>query len=200
MNEPRPPTTCILSHPSIALLPQSLQPFIDELRDHLLQYGEVALRIVCEVSSHALLHVLANLVDLNVDLVAGLLARSDDLLLGVCNQHDFPPTLGTVLHFCNRQTRSIYCDIALFDDVAQHSRVSRLEAEREGVAVGRDGLDRRNGVDMALNKMAAHAGVCRDCALKVDLGALLQRAQVGATECLGSTSNLERLLVELGDG
>jgi hypothetical protein len=52
---------------------------------------------------------------------------------------------------------------------------------------------------VALDKVATHARVCRDGALEVDLGALLQRAQVGAAEGLGRAPNLERLLVKFGD-
>jgi hypothetical protein len=44
---------------------------------------------------------------------------------------------------------------------------------------------------MTLDEVAAHARVCRDGALQVDFGALLQRPQVCAPECFGSASNLE---------
>jgi hypothetical protein len=53
---------------------------------------------------------------------------------------------------------------------------------------------------MALYKVAAHACVCRDGTLEVDLGTLLERAQVGSAEGFGGASNLERRLGELGDG
>lgn len=186
-------------HMSILSLPQSLQPLIDKLRDHLLQDSKLALGAVFEVASHALLHVLADLVDFDVDLLAGLLACCDDLLLCVCNEHDLPKPLGAILDLCDGQARSVYCYVALLDNVAQHGGVSRLEAEGEGIAVGRHGLDGCGCVDMALDKVAAHARVCRDGALEVDLGALPQRAQVGAAECLGRAPNLERLLVKFGD-
>ena len=186
-------------HMSILSLPQSLQPLINKLRDHLLQDSKLALGAVFEVPSHTLLHILADLVDFDVDLLAGLLACCDDLLLSVCDEHDLPKPLGAVLDLGDGQACSVYCHVALLDDVAQHGGVSRLEAEGEGITVGRHGLDGCGCVDVALDKVAAHARVCRDGALEVDLGALLQRAQVGAAERLGRAPNLERLLVKLGD-
>lgn len=176
---------------SIFSLPQSLQPLVDQLRDHLLQDGKFALGAVFEVSSYALLYVFANLVHFHVDLLARLLASCHDLLLCVCDKHDLPESLRAVLDLCDGQACSVYCHVALLDNVAQHSGVSRLEAEREGVAVGCDGLDRCDRIDVALYEVTAHTRVCRDGTLEVDVGALLQRAQVGAAQCLGRASNLE---------
>jgi hypothetical protein len=190
--------TRLILHSS--LLSQSLEPLVHQLGHHLLQDGKLAICRPLKVSSHALLDVLANLVHLDVDIVARLLACSDDLFLSVRNQHHLPPPLWPILHLGNRKAGSINRDVALLDNVAQHGGVAGLEAEGEGVAVGRHRQDGRNGIDVALDKVAAHARVCRDGALEVDLGALLQRPQVGPAERLGSYTNLERRLVKLGDG
>lgn len=154
------------------LLSQCLQPLVHELGYHLLQYGELAIRGPLEVSSHALLHVFSDLVDLDVDIVAHLFARGDHLLLGVGDQHHLPPAFWAILHFGDSQTGAIDCDITLLDDVSEDGRIARLEAECEGIAVRRDRLDRCNGINMSLYEMSAHASVRRDCPLKIDLGAL----------------------------
>jgi hypothetical protein len=195
----RPASSCDSPAP-ILLLSKSLQPVIDKLRNHLLQDGKLALAAVLEVACDALLDILAHLVDLHIDIIAGLLACSDNLLLRVRNEHDLPEPVRAIRDLCHRETRAVYCHVALLDDVAQHGGVARLEAEGFGVAVGRDGLDGRDGVDMALHEVAAHARVGAHGALKVDLGALLQRAQVCAAQRLGRAADLEPRLVELGDG
>jgi hypothetical protein len=146
-------------------LPKSLQSLVYQLRNHLLQYREFAIRRPFKVSSYALLDVLADLVHLDVNVLARLLACRDHFLLCVGNQHDLPPTLRAVFHLCDCQAGSVYCNVALLDDISQHRGIAWLEAEGKRVAVGRYGLDGGNGIDVSLHEMAAHARVGRDSAL-----------------------------------
>lgn len=138
----------------------------------------------------ALLSVLGHHVDLDVDCVAWLLASDDNLLLGVANEHNLPPTL-LVVHLGNCQAGAVKRNIALVDNVAQNSRITWSKAESQGVTVRRDGQDGGSGVDVSLDEVAAHAGVGADGSLEVDARVLRQRTQVGDAECLGGDADLE---------
>lgn len=150
-----------------------------------------------EVASHALFGVLCQDVDLDVDAVALLLLGQDDLLLGVGDEHDLPPALD-VVDGGDGQAGAVEGDEALVDDVAQDVAALGLEAQGDGVAVGGAADDGGDAVDVALDKVAAHAGVGADGALEVDARAGVQVAQVRQAQRLGRDAHGEVRGLRLG--
>ena len=151
------------------------------------------------VALHALFGVLGQHVDLDVDRVPGLLARHHDLLLRVGNEHDLEPA-GGVVHLGDGQARAVDGHVALEDYVAQHVHGRRAEAECLGVAVLRHRLDGGRRVDVALHKVAAHAGVGPHGALEVHARPLGQGAQIRQAERLGRDADGEARLGAIAGG
>ncbi|KAI6770562.1 hypothetical protein HG530_005191 [Fusarium avenaceum] len=77
------------------------------------------------------------------------------------------------------QASAVKSDVTLVHNVPHHVAASRLEAERQGIAILRDREDLSRGVDVALDKVTAHAGISTNGTLKVDIAVLLEGTEVG---------------------
>jgi hypothetical protein len=164
---------------------------------HLLQHSASTSTASLKVRSDTLLHILANHVHLDIDILALPLVAHDYLLLRVRDKHNLPPAL-VVVDRRDGQRRTIERDIALLHDVPQHKLVPGLQAESDGIAVLPRLGDLGNRVDMTLHKVSSHACVCSHSTLKVDSAALFQTAQVGAPQRLGRDADFELVFAELG--
>jgi hypothetical protein len=168
--------------------PQSLS---HQILHHLLDNRLKSTLITLKIAGHALLGVLGQDVNLDVDAVTLLLLGQDNLLLGVRDQHDLPPTLG-IVHGRDGQARPVEGDEAFVDDVAQHVLVLGTEPQRHGVTIRGPACDGRHAVDVALDEVAAHARVSAHSALEVHPGALRQLAQVCQAQRLRGDADNER--------
>lgn len=169
----------------------------------LLEHGEIAAGALREVALDALLNVLADDINLHVNLIAGVLGRCDDLFLRVRDQHHLPISvsfLSLIDDFGHGQARAVQRHIALLHDIAQNTLVARPQTKRQRIPVRRLRHNSRGGVDMALHKMTAHPRIRRHRPLEIDSIILLQRAEVRAAQCLRRDADLEPVLVEGGDG
>lgn len=183
-----------------AILDSFLQLLLDNPVHHLLQDTHIAASRAGKVPLHALLNILAHDINLNVDIVARPLGRRHDLLLRVGNKHDLEEPISTVHNLGHGQAGTVEGDIALLDDIPHDAYVARLQPEDEGIAFGRHGEDFSDGVDMALDEVAAHACFAQHGALEVHARVRLQRAEIRAAEGFGCDADLEPGLIEGRDG
>lgn len=146
--------------------------------------------IALKISGHALLGILCHHVNLYVDAIAFLLLGQDDFFLGVRDEHNLPPALG-IVDGGNGQTGAVKGNEALVHNVAQNLAVLGLKAQSYGVAVGGAADNGGDAVDVALDKVAAHAGVGADGALEVDARAGAEVAEVGQAQGLGGDADGE---------
>lgn len=172
---------------------------LTSLRNHILHHAlnnrldENLAALSAEVPSHALLGVLGQDVDLDINTIAHLLLSQDDLLLRIRDEHDLPPALD-VVDLGDGQAGAVEGDEALVHDVAQDVGallLARLEPQRHGVAVGRDPDDLGRRVDVALHEVAPHARVGADGPLQVHAGSLGQSPQVREAQRLGRDAHFE---------
>lgn len=177
----------------------TLQTLIYQPLHHLLQHGASASTTALEVCSNALFHVLADLVNLDVDVITLPLVAHNDLLLSVRDHHDLPPAL-FVIDSGDSKRRTIQTHVSLLDNVPEHKLVSGLQAESDRIAILPGLCDLGNGIHVTLHKVAAHSCVCSYCALQVHAAAFFQTSQVRPAKSLGCDANLELILAELGHG
>lgn len=177
---------------------KGLQLLVDEPTHDLLENSRHAILAhrALEIPDDTLLDDFPHDINLDIDLIPHLLPRRHHPLLRIRNQHDLEPALG-IIDLCDRQRSPVERHIALFHHVAQHAFVARLQTERDGVAVGRHGRDRRHRVDVALHEMPAHARRRTHRPLQVDAAPLRQRAQVRPPQRLGRHADFEKRLLLL---
>lgn len=164
------------------MTPHSLR---HEVLHHLLNDGlDLGLALRAQEPGHGLLGVLGEDVDLDVDAVADLLLRDDDLLLRVRDEHDLPPALG-VVDPGDGQARAVDGDEPLEHDVAQDVRGPRPEPHRHRLPILRDPHDLRRRVHVPLHEVAPHPRVGPHRPLDVHLRPLRQVPQVREPQRLG---------------
>lgn len=152
--------------------------------------GAVRTKRALKIPNNTLLDDLPHHVDLDINLLADLLRARHDFLLRVRNQHDLEPALG-IIDLRDRQARPVERHIALLDHIPQHGLLPRRQAEGQRIPIGRFRRDGRDGVDVALHEMAAHARGRLHGALKVHLAAFLERAEVRAPQRLRRDPHFE---------
>lgn len=182
--------------PVIQLRSSFLNSLIHQLLHHLLQHSSSTGTASFEVRSNALLYVLANHVNLHVDIITLPLVAHDDFLLCVSDEHHLPPSF-VIVDSRNSERCAIQSHISFLHNVSQHKLVPRLEAECDRIAVLSRLRDFSNRVHMSLYEVAAHARVRPHSSLKVDSAVLLQAAQVRPTESLRRNADLELVFAEL---
>jgi hypothetical protein len=177
----------------------TLHPLIHQPLHHLLQHSASTRAASLEVRSNTLLNILANHVDLNIDILALPLVTHNNLLLRVRDEHNLPPTL-VVVDSSDGQGSTIQRHISLLHDVPQHKLVPGLQAKSDRITILSRLSDLGNRVNMALHKVASHACVRSHGALEVDVAALFETAQVRAPQRLWRNTDFELVLAELGHG
>lgn len=155
----------ILPIPSPLVFPLR-KPLSNNPLNHLLQPRKPLpiLHHTSKIPLDALLDILCRHVHLDIHRLAHGLRRRHDLFLRISNQHDFPPAL-LVIDFGNGQTRPIQGDKPFINHISQNVFTFGGKTESDGVAIGDLGEDGGGGVDVALDKVPSHAGVCAHCAL-----------------------------------
>lgn len=128
----------------------------------------------------ALAGVLAHHVDLDIDLIAQGLGGHDHAGLGISDHHDREGALD-VVDVNDGQGGTVQADEALGDNVVHQVLVllRDLEDKGDGVAVVSAGQDLDGRVDVALDHVAAEAGVGVHGALEIDGIADLQGSWKG---------------------
>jgi hypothetical protein len=154
---------------------------------------------VAKNTAQGLLRILGHHVNLDVDGIALDLVCQDNSLLRVCNQHNLPPSL-IIVDLCNSQAGSVNANVSLVHNITQSLPLLGLEAESESIAIRRHGEDLGSCVDVALDKVAAHAGVSPDGALQVHMARLNERAEVGDAQRLRGDADGEGVLGEGSNG
>lgn len=167
----------------------------DALHQLLQQWVGGSSGLSAQNASQRLLGVFGHHVHLNVYRIALLLLRKDDPLLGISNQHNLPPAFG-IVHLSDRQACTINRNESLVHNIPQHLAPLWLEPEGQGVAILSHRQDLGCGVDVALDKVATHAGVGTDGALQVHLAGLHEVPEVGNAESLWGNANVELRLSE----
>jgi hypothetical protein len=188
--------TCISPSSSLG---GTLQTLIYQPLHHLLQHGASTSTTALEVRSNTLLHVLANLVNLDIDIVALPLVAHNDLLLSVRDHHDLPPAL-LIVDSSDSERRAVQTNVSLLHNVPEHKLVSGLQAESDRIAILPGLCDLGNSIHMTLHKVAAHSCVRSYCALQVHAAAFFQTTQVRPAQSFGCNANLELIFAELGHG
>jgi len=119
--------------------------------------------------------ILAHHVDLDVDMVAKSLCGHDNTGLGIGDHHDREGALD-IVDINNGQRGTVEADESLGDDVVHKVLVflRDLEDKCDGVAVVGSGENGDSCVDVALDHVAAEAGVSVHCALQVHSVTFLQ--------------------------
>ena len=186
----------IMSSFSFSIIISPLELLIHKTGHHLLQNTEITTSSTSKVALNALLNILAHDINLNINLLPSLLRRRDNLLLRIRNKHHLPVPILPIHHLGHSQTRPIQRDIALLDDIPQHALVARLQTEDQGVAVRRDGEDGGDGVDVALDEVAAHARVGFHGALEIHLGVFLEGSEIRTAEGFRGDADFEVGFVE----
>lgn len=162
----------------------------DALR-HFLEPRDRRITAICaQNSSERLLGIFGHHINLNVHRVSLPLLCQNNSLLGVSNQHDLPPPL-RVVHLCDSQARAINSDETLEDDVPQHIPVLWLESKGQGISIRCHGQNLSRCIDVALDKVAAHAGVGPDGTLQVDSAILDECTEVGYAQRLRGDADFE---------
>mmetsp|Transcript_7356 Transcript_7356/g.14403 ORF Transcript_7356/g.14403 Transcript_7356/m.14403 type:complete len:275 (+) Transcript_7356:105-929(+) len=145
---------------------------------------------------HGALHVLRSHVHLEIDGIADLLARQDDLGLGVRDKHEVEPAVGHI-GVAHGEAGAVDGNEALGHDV-RHEPRWRLDAYPERLAVGPHLLNHANIVHVALDKMARIASVGGESALQIHRRARWQLLQVGPPQSLGAEPCCERIAIKFG--